>query len=631
MKRKALIALIISSCVVVVGCVGLVFWAFAATQVNVNSKLSVTYTPELHVVCEASATYQKKTDESETPFISGSLDLVYGGTITSTTLEASSSALNLDDTDTYVIFEFTFKNKNLMETYDLYVTLTDNAVCNNMTRKYYFGNISATDLETKKTTIIDEGVENAELTSQSLTLGYNETGKVYMLLEISVGYVATYTTNEANSFIFSLTAQEHSEIKKVSYLSSTWKDSIGYSDYKDVVEKITFTSDSSLISGLTNSVSVGTINETSTEVYVENEWVEDVKAYWGDNKSNIVIYSPCTIYAPESSYLLFGLYRESVNSLNTLILDNFDTSKVTDMGSMFYCCSKLVNLDISNFETANVTDMALMFSLCSSVTDLNVSNFNTSKVTRMDEMFNGCSSITSLDVRNFDTKNVLVMTAMFSSCRNLISLDVSNFDTSNVIDMASMFSHLKSMDSLDLSSFDTSKVTTMQYMFIDSSSLESLNLSSFNTNKVTEMEYIFSGCTSLTSLDLSNFNTSQLASMQYMFNECSNLASLNLTSFNSSNVTNMAYTFYGCSALQNLNLGNFNFSKCTNFNKTLTGCSALASITLPYNLQSGKTISLPASTYYNGSAGPYSTIGRATSGTTVACSTASSKVTLTKH
>ena len=76
MKRKALIALIISSCVVVVGCVGLVFWAFAATQVNVNSKLSVTYTPELHVVCEASATYQKKTDESETPFISGSLDLV---------------------------------------------------------------------------------------------------------------------------------------------------------------------------------------------------------------------------------------------------------------------------------------------------------------------------------------------------------------------------------------------------------------------------------------------------------------------------------------------------------------------------------------------------------------------------
>ena len=96
-------------------------------------------------------------------------------------------------------------------------------------------------------------------------------------------------TLEANSFIFSLTAQEHSEIKKVSYLSSTWKNSIGYSDYKDVVEKNKFTSDSSLISGLTNSVSVGTINETSTEVYVENEWVEDVKAYWGDNKSNIVI------------------------------------------------------------------------------------------------------------------------------------------------------------------------------------------------------------------------------------------------------------------------------------------------------------------------------------------------------
>ena len=56
MKRKALIALIISTCVVVVGCVGLVFWAFAATQVTVKSSLVVSYKPTPQVVCETSAT-----------------------------------------------------------------------------------------------------------------------------------------------------------------------------------------------------------------------------------------------------------------------------------------------------------------------------------------------------------------------------------------------------------------------------------------------------------------------------------------------------------------------------------------------------------------------------------------------
>ena len=126
-------------------------------------------------------------------------------------------------------------------------------------------------------------------------------------------------------------------------------------------------------------------------------------------------------------------------------LKELDTSKVTDMYSLFNGCSSLTSLDLSNFDTSNVTDMQYMFSGCSSLTSLDLSNFDTSKVTTMNRLFNDCSSLTSLDLSNFDTSNVTDMYWMFSSCRSLTTLDLSNFDTSNVTDMNDMFSGCSSL------------------------------------------------------------------------------------------------------------------------------------------------------------------------------------------
>ena len=246
-------------------------------------------------------------------------------------------------------------------------------------------------------------------------------------------------------------------------------------------QEIIFTKDITLTSGLTNSVSVGTVSETSTSAYTPIEGIDDVTAYYSNDKTKIVVYSPSVIFAPNNCDNLFSVmfdssnYRHAFDNLNNLVLSNFDTSKVTDMSAMFSSCSKLTSLDVSNFNTSNVTTMY--------------------------GMFDSCSSLTSLDISNFDTSKVTSIQQMFSSCSKLISLD----------------------------------------------------------------------------------------------------------------------------------LGNFNLASCTSFDYMLSSCSRLTSITLPYNLQSGYTISLPASTYYKGSAGPYKTIGTATSGTTVACSTADTKVTLTKR
>ena len=259
---------------------------------------------------------------------------------------------------------------------------------------------------------------------------------------------------------------------------------------------------------------------------------------------NLYIVSEATIFAPANCAIMFGFYKyknsEYISNLTQINFNNnFNTSKVTDMGTMFFYCSSLTSLDLSSFNTSNITKMNSMFMVCSSLTSLNLSSFNTSNVTDMGSMFDGCSSLTSLNLSSFSTSNVTTMHHMFSDCSSLTSLDLSSFNTSNVTSMNYMFHNCSSLTSLDLSSFNTSNVTGMNHMFGDCSSLTSLNLSSFNTSSVTKMWEMFYKCSNLTTLDLSHFNTSNVTDMHRMFQNCSkltttiNIMNANVTSYSS--------------------------------------------------------------------------------------------------
>ncbi len=341
------------------------------------------------------------------------------------------------------------------------------------------------------------------------------------------------------------------------------------------IEQIEFVS--SVPSGATLIGSVGVTNETATTVWTEGCGVFDVKAYYtalSTGKYKISFYSPYTIYAPKDSNCLFSnsTSANSLTKLTSISFGNFNTSKVTKMGRMFWGCSSLTSLNVSSFNTSDVTDMGLMFSDCSSLTSLNVSNFDTSKVTDMYRMFDGCSSLTSLNVSSFNTSNVTDMRLMFRNCSSLTSLNLSNFDTS--------------------------KVTDMEWMFLDCSSLTSLNVSSFNTSNVTDMRLMFRNCSSLTSLNVSNFDTSKVTDMSDMFNVCSKLTSLNVSNFNTSNVTYMDWMFASCYKLTSLNLSSFDMSKVTKTDLMLSGCSALTEIKTPKAIGS-KAVDLPTKTNYS--------------------------------
>jgi surface protein len=127
-----------------------------------------------------------------------------------------------------------------------------------------------------------------------------------------------------------------------------------------------------------------------------------------------------------------------------------------------------------------------------------VTNFNTSKVTNMNSMFSDCSGLTSLDVTGFNTANVTLMVGMFSGCTGLTDLDLSHFDTNTVKNMNSMFSGCSGLTSLDLSHFDTPKVIDMIKMFNGCSALTSIYVGNgWNTDAVTYSKWMFTGCTNL--------------------------------------------------------------------------------------------------------------------------------------
>ena len=273
------------------------------------------------------------------------------------------------------------------------------------------------------------------------------------------------------------------------------------------------------------------------------------------------------------------------NSLTSLDISNFDTSKVTDMSSMFYYSRKLTSLDISNFNTINVKDMSSMFRGCFELTSLDISNFNTSKVTDMSNMFYDCNDLITLNISSFDTSNVTNMSGMFHFCRKLTNLTLGKFNTTinpEIKDkkMASMFASCGELKELDLQNWKVSNATDMSYMFNGCSNLTTLNLSKWEISNATNMEGMFNYCENLTTLNLSNWKIGDKLNMTDMFDNCKKLTTLDLSSWNTSGVTDMSNMFNGCKYLTTLDLSNWDTGNVTDMSNMFNGCEELITLDL---------------------------------------------------
>lgn len=218
-------------------------------------------------------------------------------------------------------------------------------------------------------------------------------------------------------------------------------------------------------------------NKDITKIYFQGN--EIVALYRGDTlifkKSGVVPPKPTGKYTvrgtvtKSSGYTQFNLTYNNGQRVNVKVNKDltFETElqePLTNANAMFQGRSYLETLDLNNLDTSQVTNMQNMFSQSNYLKDIKLSSFDTSKVTNMQNMFNGCN--------------------------RLKSLDLINFDTSKVTDMKGMFYDNDLLESLDLSSFDTSQVTNMGWMFYSCDNLTNLYVN-FNTNNVKVSTNIF--------------------------------------------------------------------------------------------------------------------------------------------
>ena len=120
-------------------------------------------------------------------------------------------------------------------------------------------------------------------------------------------------------------------------------------------------------------------------------------------------------------------------------IDKFITNKSINMKGMFNECCELKYLNLSNFDTSNVTDMSYMFYCCEKMKEIKgINKFNTIRVGDMKQMFNECKELEYLDLSNFKTQIVNSMRSMFENCNKLKYLNLSNFTIKDICDTEDM-------------------------------------------------------------------------------------------------------------------------------------------------------------------------------------------------
>ena len=316
-----------------------------------------------------------------------------------------------------------------------------------------------------------------------------------------------------------------------------------------------------------------------------------------------------------------GIYPFRLEEINGI--ENWNTSKVTNMSAMFYACINLKKLDVSNFDTSQVTDMRNMFYYCSSLTSIKgLENFDTSNVTDMSSMFRSCTKISgSITISN---PNITSYSGMFSYCSVISPAKFVVNYTSGCKSVAQKMVNTKSsnsnvvlggMPSTLTNGYSFNVTLTMMEGFENvteihfeqkSGTLSGTDVSEANDGSIKarisgnilyveangeifaneDCRRMFHNLGSggidgrlLNKIIFNNFNTSKVTDMSWMFNNCEKLTSLDVSNFNTSKVTDMSNMLQSCESLTNIKgLENFDTSQVTNMQQMFMTCNKLTSL-----------------------------------------------------
>lgn len=364
-------------------------------------------------------------------------------------------------------------------------------------------------------------------------------------------------------------------------------------------------------------------NDGSVMVYVEG-----AKCIIAGNGSG-------KIYANKQSSRAFsgndGIFFNNVTAINNLEL--LDTSRATEMASMFSCYDVLTSLDLSSFDTSNVTSMRQMFAWSYELTTIYVSPlFVTTALTNSINMFEGnkkliggagtkySSSITDATYARIDTPETPGYFTFYVP--PILAPSDTWFTKGNSGILRSSITEIELVDTYtptgsETASWDASEANDgsvmvyvegtkltiagnksgkvfanpdASYMFADQAKADYyLNLTKIDgiglldTSRVTNMQAMFRSIVKVTELDLNHFDTSNVTNMNYMFGSYTTqgnmgLKILNISNWNTANVENMRTMFQNCASLVSLDLGSWNVSKVADTSWMFNKCSKLTTI-----------------------------------------------------
>ena len=364
------------------------------------------------------------------------------------------------------------------------------------------------------------------------------------------------------------------------------KDALHYLNGDPTGTKIT-SNVTSVIFGL-NKDHENIVNSYDGVLLTEEQDV-DVYVYYVPNGSNYDIYFLANddIYAPQSCYQIF-YNGGAMSSLQTLNLENLNTSRTTSMARMFRDLP-LTTMDLSGLDTSAVTDMSYMFYNCNKMTTLNVTGWDTRNVETTRSMFYFDNKLTDLTgEEGWDLSNLENAQSMFRACTSLEYLDVANWDMSKVTTFQGMFcadsqntGAMALKELVGMENWNVQNVQTLEDTFYGCGNLKTVDMRGWNVTNLTTMSHMFADCYKLENVYFTDWKTTSLTSLNGTFNNCTSLKTVDMSMFDTSNVYYFCQAFEYCDSLEKvIGLENWDTSLGDNFSEMFSGCRNLKQLDL---------------------------------------------------
>ena len=353
---------------------------------------------------------------------------------------------------------------------------------------------------------------------------------------------------------------------------------------------------------------------------VDVEQDTDAYAYYVDNSQmtkaasgyTVYVLSDDVIYTPKDSSYLFA----QMSNLETVNVEELNTSRTVNMTEMFQDCAKLKNVDASTWDTSSVTVMDRLFNQCGALQTVNTTGWDLSNVVSMERAFRkcfvlesvagheawvlssaksvyglfvSCEKLTGLDASAWDFSSLVNARDLFYGCKGLKQVKgLGNWNTHNLESLWDTFGVCHSLETLEgVQNWDLSNAKIIAGTFQECVSLTDEDIAvmyNWNMSNVEDISWMFKGCTGLKNIDLSNWDVSKVTKFNSLFscigsnNGSMNLVSAGIENWDTSSATHIGWMFMGCGQLTSIDLSNWNVDNVVHAGHMFADCFKLETV-----------------------------------------------------